>query len=220
MTKLQLMTFATATLAPVALAPADVLWDNGRPNGVNGYSNATSGVFGFRRTLLDDFQLDEPSTLQELHWESVWGTPMGGTVGTGAQISIRSDVGGTPGMEIAVANLTEYEERMTIFVMFDREVVEHWATFDDISLDAGRYWFEAAVVGPENNFWMTADQQLNECWVDYEDLGGFQPGTDQFGVAADLNFVLSGVPAPGVLAAIAFAGVATRRRRRPMEVLR
>ena len=47
--------------APFITTPtsADVLYDNGPVNGVNGYSNATSGVFGFRRTLLDDFVVPE-----------------------------------------------------------------------------------------------------------------------------------------------------------------
>ena len=46
---------------------ADVLYDNGPVNGVNGYSNATSGVFGFRRSLLDDFVVPDGGwTLQ--HW--------------------------------------------------------------------------------------------------------------------------------------------------------
>jgi MYXO-CTERM domain-containing protein len=207
---------AAAGVAGMMAVPAlgATLWDNGGPDGVNGYSNATSGIFGFRRTLLDDFDLASPSSLTGLNWKSVWGTPMGGAMGIGAEISIRSDIAGTPGATIAVANLNGYSEAATGGILFSREEVESMASFDAIALGAGRYWFEATIVGPENNFWLTAPQQLSECWVNYEDLGGFQSGTDQFGAPSDINFQLQGVPAPGALALLGLAGLAGSRRRR------
>jgi MYXO-CTERM domain-containing protein len=59
------------------------------------------------------------------------------------------------------------------------------------------------------------DINLNECWLDYDDLGGFQPGSTQFGAPADLAFQITGevVPAPGALALLGLAGLAGRRRR-------
>ncbi len=213
MIKIPLVT-GVAAVGLVALpANAATLWDNGGPNGNSGYSNATAGVFGFRRTLLDDFLIASDGTrVQELHWKSVWGTPMGGAMGVGAEMSIRSDAAGTPGNVILVANLTGYSEVFTGNILFSREEVMHWATFSDIALDAGKYWFEATVVGPENNFWLTADVLLDECWVNYQDLGGFSSGTAQFGVAQDVNWSLHGVPAPGALGVLALAVLARTRR--------
>lgn len=215
----------TATLTTTACAlglmslpaAADVLYDNGPVNGVNGYSNATRGVFGFRRTLLDDFVVPEGGwTLQEMRWRSVWAGP---SEGGGIDLSIRSDAAGSPGAIVAVANNTGYSESMTGNVYFSREEVAHWASFSDIVLGPGHYWFEATVTrsafGTENNFWLTADQNSNECWVNYEDLGGLQSGTEQFGVASDLNFILGGVPAPGgvaLLGLVAAWGIPRRRK--------
>jgi hypothetical protein len=54
----------------------------------------------------------------------------------------------------------------------------------------------------------------SECWVDYDDVGGLQSGTTIFGVAADLNFMLTGVPAPGALALLGLTGLAGARCRR------
>ncbi len=100
---------------------------------------------------------------------------------------------------------------------FSRDGAESWVTFDDIALGAGTYWFEAGIVGPENNFWLVLGNSIfngSECWVNYEDLGGLQPGSALFnGVQTDLNFVLTGIPAPGALALLGLAGLAGRRRR-------
>jgi hypothetical protein len=214
MKKVTLVAAAGAAGLMAMPAMGDTLWANNAVNGVNGYSNATAGVFGFRRTLLDDFDLSFDSIIHEMHWNSVWGTPMGGAMGVGVEISIRSDLAGTPGATIAVANLTGYSEVFTGNVYFSREEVTHWAAFSGIALPAGRYWLEATVQGPENNFWLTSNQLLNECWVNYEDLGGLAPGTAEFGVASDINFILTGLPAPGALALLGVAGLAGSRRRR------
>lgn len=204
----------SSALGVVSLpALADVLYDNGPVNGINGYSNATSGVFGFSRFLLDDFQVPAGGwTLREFHWNSVWATPMGGTMGFGVILSFRADNGGRPGAHIEFANVTQYSEAFTGNIYFSREEVTHWAEFDDIFLPAGQYWFEAAVQGPENNFWLTADLNFSECWVNYDD-DPFGPGSSVFGVPSDINFILGGVPVPGALALLGLAAVTRMRRR-------
>lgn len=215
--KVRMLGLAMGTVGIVSLpAHGGVLYDNGPVNGVNGYSNATSGVFGARRTLLDDFIVPAGGwTLQDIQWRSVWGTL--GPIGSGIDLSVRSDVAGSPGDVVAVTNTIAYSEIATGNIYFSREETLHWAQFSDIVLGAGHYWFEATIVplnfGAENNFWLTADQRNNECWVNYDDLGGLQSGTDQFGVASDLNFILGGVPAPGA-AVVLLAGLFRRRRDR------
>ncbi len=195
-------------------AAADTLWDNGPPDGSSGYSNATENTFGIRRALLDDFTLDGDSILQDFHWEHIWNFFPPGS-GTGMELLFRSDAGGAPGEVVATANITSYSEVGTGVTYFDRPGAESWVTFDDIALGAGTYWFEATIVGPEHNHWLIHTTVLgSECWVNYDDLGGLQSGTNQFGTAADLYFVLTGIPAPGALALLGLAGLAGRRRRR------
>ncbi len=132
-------------------AAADTLWDNGPPDGVGGYSNATVNVFGARRASLDDFVLSSDSILQDFHWQHIWNTFPPGS-GSGMELSFRSDAGGAPGNVIANADITSYSEMGTGVTYFNRDGAESWVTFDDIVLGAGTYWFEAAIVGPENNF--------------------------------------------------------------------
>ena len=170
-------------------------------------------AFGFRRTLLDDFTLASDSILQDFHWEHIWNTFPPGS-GSGMELSFRSDTGGGPGATIATANITSYSEVATGVTWFNRPGAESWVTFNNIALGAGTYWFEATIVGPENNFWLVHRTVLgHECWVNYDDLGGLQPGSAVFGTEADLNFVLTGIPAPGALALLGLAGLAGRRRR-------
>lgn len=201
-----------------ALGEGELLYDNGPVDGTNGYSNGTINAFGARRTLLDDFTVPAGETweINGISWRSVWGTPGGGAFGIGVDLSFRSDAGGTPGGFLGGGiNQTAYSEVDTGNIFFDREEHAHAAKFDVVTLTSGTYWFEATVIGPENNFWLTAAQQGNECWVNYSDFNGLESGTNQFGVASDINFALQGVPTPGVLALLGVAGLAgTRRRRR------
>ncbi len=195
------------------------IWDNGPPDGVNGYSNATVDVFGARRALLDDFTLDQGYLLQDFHWQHVWG-PSGGPLGSSMELSFREDAGGTPGNVIATANITSYMEQATGDIYFSRDGMESWVEFDDIKLDAGTYWWEATIVGPENNFWLTSgggNLNKNECWTNYDDFGGLQPGSAIFGVQSDLNFRITGVkqiPEPASLGVLALGTLVMLRRRR------
>ena len=202
-----------STVMISGVATADTLYENGGPDGTNGYSNATSGVFGARRTVLDDFILAEDSTVQDFHWNHLWNSFPPGS-GVGLELSFRSDAGGSPGVPIATAVVTGYSEVATGNTYFSRAEAASWVTIEDLDLSAGHYWWEATIVGPENNFWLTTAVQDNECWVNYDDLGGLQSGSSQFGAAADMNFRLTGVPAPGALALIGLAGLAGSRRRR------
>ncbi len=196
-------------------AAADTLWDNGPPDGSTGYSNATVNVLGFRRTLLDDFTVDQDFFLQGFHWQHIWNTFPAGS-GSGMELLFRSDAGGAPGEVVATANITSYSEVGSGVTYFSRPGAESWVSFDEIQLPGGTYWFEATIVGPENNFWiiLAPDPRLgSDCWVNYDDFGGLQPCRQIFDEPADLNFILTSVPAPGGLALLGLAGLAGRRRR-------
>ena len=171
-----------------------LLHDNGEPDGSNGYSNATSDAFGPRRTLLDDFVV--PAGREWIiegleHW-AIWNTlPVGS--GVGMDIAIREDADGTPGSILYHVFTEDYSEEATGRTMFSRPEYLAWTRFGPVVLPPGRYWFEAAVVGPENNFWLVhGDVTWDACWVNYDDFGGLQPGSEVFGVDADLAWRLLG----------------------------
>ena len=199
-------------------ASAGTLFDNGGPDGENGYSNATSGVFGFRRTVLDDFTVPGGVggwLLRDFHWSSVWNSLPAGS-GVGAELTLWSDAGGVPGNPMFDLNVTGYSEMGTGDTFYNRPESESWVTFDNVSLSGGTYWMEWTVVGPENNFVLTSafPNGTNECWVNYDDLGGLQAGSTIFGRESNMNFTLTGIPAPGALALLGLGGLAGSRRRR------
>lgn len=195
MTARRFIAGAVFLVAPVvAPSHADILWDNGNTNGEGAISNATEDVFGFRRTVLDDFVVPEGVVWQLTgfrhlhHWQSL-DPPQG----KGMQILLRADEGDAPGAPLQQLTMTSYEEQPTGRVVFGRLEAESWVTFEPVDLAPGHYWFEGTIVGPDDNRWLTGfEDALNECWVNWEDLGGLQPGSDQFGVERHLNFRLYG----------------------------
>lgn len=177
----------------------DILWDNGQWNGIGGASNATVDVFGARRTVLFDFVVpdDETWIISGLKWLATWNTLPPGT-GTGMEIRFYDDVGDEPGMPISsVVVSTSYTETATGEIAFGRPMYEAVSTFRASTLSPGRYWTDATVVGPENNFWLTADVVDNPCWVDYADLGGLQPSRDIWGGDRDITGALTGTSSGG-----------------------
>ncbi len=175
------------------------LWDNGMPDGVNGYSNATVDAFGARRTLLGDFTVPAGDIwdVVNMTWNHVWGGGQGAGFGTGLEMQVVGDAGGPDlGNVIAVASVNTYSEVATGNIFFSRPEIESFAEFDPINLTEGTYWFEATVVGADNNFWLTAPVIDSECWVNYDDFAGLEPCSSQFGVVSDLSYRLGGVVVP------------------------
>ena len=132
-----------------------------------------------------------------LRHRALWNSLPPGS-GTGMEISIRADDGGAPGPTLVTLNVTGYLEVDLGMIHFDRQEYEAFTTFDEVCLDAGHYWFEANVIGPENNFWLIRQEVTNhESWVNYDDLGGLQPARGIFGGPADLGWSLRGCCAVG-----------------------
>jgi len=170
------------------------LYDNGATDGAGAYSNATAGTFGARRALLDDFAVPAASwILDGLVWTHVWSGGQTPPFGTGFELSFRDDAAGTPGSVVSTAVATGYAEVATGNVFFSRPEAASQAKFTPIALATGHYWLEAITVGASEDLWLVRSSvQGSECWLDYDDLGGLQPGSAQHGVPADLNFELSG----------------------------
>jgi hypothetical protein len=178
--------------------PTALLWDNGLPDGNNGYSNAADGVLGggIRRTLLADFVVPGGETwdVLDLTWRHVWGSGAAPPQGTGAEISFITDMGGTPtGAVVGTAVVGTYTEIATGGVFFSRPEAESFAGFTAINLAPGTYWLDATIVGPENNFWLTSPVvNGTNCWVNYTDLGGLQDCAALFGTNQDISLMLGG----------------------------
>ena len=189
----------------------DLVYDNGSTDGTNGYSNIGQPVgSGLRRTLLDDFTLATGADLGCLTWTHVWGSGEPAGTGVTAELSFLDDAGGAPGATLGALNVTDYTEVETGSIFFSRPEIASSATFDPVSLSSGTYWFEGTVVDATaalNNFWLVQSTiNGSECWANYEDFGGLQPGTSVFGVAADLNFALYAPETPGCGDTLLFDG--------------
>ena len=205
-----------AALAFASAASADLLWDNYDTDGSNGWSMADASVFGFQRALMDDFEVPDGGwVVQDYHCLMLWNTMQPGS-GWDFYLEFRPDIGGAPDPNPGILTTGHvYSEVGTGRTWFSRPESEVTLEFDDVALASGLWWWYGFVIGPENSF-MMIDQtsiQLAEAWVDYEDLGGFQSGTTQFGYPADLAFQITGIPAPGALALFGLAGLLGRRRR-------
>jgi len=175
------------------------LWDNGPHDGLNGLSDATDIPFGFRRTLLMDFVIPSGDTwnIDGLVWRHVHNTLPPGS-GTDLEIRFYDDATNAPGTPVTtIVTTTSYAEVATGNVVFNRPEAESTAVFPAQTLSAGRYWTDATIVGPENNFWLTAAVIDNPCWVDYADFGGLQPGINVFGVDYDIMGLMQGTSGGG-----------------------
>jgi hypothetical protein len=175
------------------------LWDNGGFDGLNGLSNATSVPFGARRTILMDFIVPSGQTwnITGLEWLAVWNSLPPGS-GTGAELRFYNDSANSPGTPItSTMTSTSYSETATGNVNFSRPEYRAVAAFPSTTLTAGRYWTDATVVGPENNFWETAAVREQQVWVDYADFGGLQPGQNVFGVQYDVTGIITGTTGGG-----------------------
>jgi hypothetical protein len=169
-------------------------------DGVGGWSNAHEDVFGARRTVLDDFRVpdEEQWSIVRFHSLQIWNMLPPGS-GYGFELSFRQDAGGAPGDVFATPEVATYEEIATGRFWFGRAEYRANIGFERaIILTPGWYWFEGTVLGPENSFSMNRRDVIgSEAWVNYEDFGGLQPGSELFnGEYEDLNFAIGGIVLP------------------------
>lgn len=192
--------------AEQVVATGDVLWDNGPPDGTNGYSNATYSGYGVWRALQDDFRIPagESWIITGFRWQHVWNTAPPGS-GERMHLAFRRDAPyrgcadadgprcSQPGEYLGdPVTITSYTEVPTGVTWFNRAGAESWVTFEPRLLPAGHYWFLGAIGGPDNNYWLVREKVSGgECWYQYDDAEE-GPGRNLFGVPADLNFMLIG----------------------------
>ncbi|MCL4198765.1 MAG: hypothetical protein KJZ69_14855 [Phycisphaerales bacterium] len=178
--------------ASINLPGADAeLWNQGPYNGLNGLSNGVESAIGARRTLMFDFVVPPGQIwhIDGLTWRHVWETLPPGS-GTGVEVRFRTTYENRPSVPVGDwRTSTTYEE----YPVFQGRDAISVAAFEPVTLIAGTHWIEAVIVGPENNFWRTADLGIGtQVWVDYADRGGFQRGDRVFGVAYDITGILTG----------------------------
>ena len=173
-------------LSPIDDRANDQIWDNGDTDGSNGYSILNSP----RRSLLDDFGLTKSAQLKEFRAYILFTS----SHATDCVLKFWSDDDGDPGEELVTATSISYSEEATGRVWFGYPEYEIFYEFEPIKLPAGTYWVELWFgSGIPNSFWMIHGAPLwgSECWINYDDYG-FMPGSQQFGVQADLSYQLWG----------------------------
>ena len=101
MKKVMLVATSVMFVAGAAQANDPLLYDNGGPDGMNGYSNGSSAAAGGvipDRWLLDDFVVPAGGwTITGFEHHHVWGGAQPAGTGFGMEIEIWSDAGGAPG---------------------------------------------------------------------------------------------------------------------------
>ncbi|MDY7108591.1 MAG: hypothetical protein SYC29_08130 [Planctomycetota bacterium] len=224
------MKLAFAFVAALAVAPfasAELIFDNGGPDGTNGLSNFQGDLSGtpYDRMVADDFVLGGSYAIQQAVLSGVWYA--GGGLGQtdSFRVAFIPDVGGAPDADMGnwiyddVVALAD--EELTGSSYFSRPEVKYTVDLPDVNLGAGTYWVSLQPQGTVDNFFhltsAAGQGNLNgeQTYVSYPDLGApmWTPGYDQFAEYYDVTFQLYGVPAPGALALLGLAGLVSRRRR-------
>ena len=176
-----------------------VLWDQYDTDGSNGLSHFSESM-GYRRALLDDFEITDPEgwIINDFHMLGVWNT-LTPPQGTDWNLSFWSDAGGAPGAEIVNTVTVSYTETVTGRTWFSRPEFEVVYTFEDVVLPQGTYWIWGYIIGPADNCFLMAKQDViwgSECWCDYEDQPPLRPGHEIFADYYDLTFQLTYTEGP------------------------
>jgi hypothetical protein len=178
---------AVEVSSPILEKGNKLLWDNGDTDGTNGYSIYNS----LGRSLLDDFELTQSAKLSEYHAYMIFPS---GSPATGWSLKFRSDDSGSPGDVVATSNTVSLTSTLTGRYWFGYAEYETVYMFDPILLGAGIWWCEDTNGPSDPNCYQMVKSTIwgSECWVNYQDYGGMFPGSQVFGVQADLSFQLWG----------------------------
>jgi hypothetical protein len=164
----------------------------------------------YSSACLDDFTITAPVTLATMQ---IFGLEESGD-GAALNLDVRAWILPSPSLNaVPVASL--HGQQVGEDLLFNLE---------GLSLDAGTYWIAAQVVRPfvpsQQWLWAVSDTKNGAEAMFHNPGGGFGLGTAPIPVSTfdsgmyDMAFRLEAVPAPGVLAALALAGLAPCRRRR------
>ena len=182
-------------------ASADHLgFDNGPPDGVNGYSNILDGGFGLDRRVADDFNLGAGAgfIIDIVEMNIVWGDGGANHAVSFLVEFFKDDAGGGPGSLVSSQVSTDFTETATGNIFFSRPEQIHSVDISPVSLASNtNYWVSIQPLGNDNCFQLTTGNGAtngDECYVNYVDLTGglWVTGTQQFGVASDVVFRVNG----------------------------
>ena len=170
-----------------------LIWDN--ENGRDG--TAASHLSDPYRSLLDDVWFDQRLIVSDFSMLFIWDS---GEVGLGERVDLIlwSDVGGEPGMggepeePFFWSELLTYEEIPTDEMLGGRTVIDVRQQVVPFIIESDVFWLEMHAVGPENGFQLMTHVIGQEGWVNYEDIGGLQPGSDIHGLEYGWIFKLFG----------------------------
>jgi len=165
-----------------------IVWDNERgPFGTAG-GHLTDP---FRRSLLDDFEINSSVIVTDFNMPFVW---QEGGLGRGQRVDLEiwSDANGEPKAPILAFELLVYEERWGGEFWNGRELLEMRQQVSPRQIESGLYWLDMHEVG-EFGFQLMTVVGGEPGWVCYEDFPPCpRPGIEVFGLDTDFSFRLLG----------------------------
>ena len=182
---------------PSPCGGSDVLYDNGRPDGVNGWYDFRTLNPSVEYFIVNDVTFNNSVIIHDLHWYAVesqfdWN-------GTDDFI-ITADIGGAPGATLYEVRDVANTRYATGNMPFGLPEYVYSIQGLNINLPAGRYWVGLRPVGYSTpaSYWETAPIQGAQAYIDYTPFGypRWTPGSTYWGQEYDFAFCVTGEIAP------------------------
>ena len=197
---------AALAIALNSAVSADLIYDNGDPDGAGAFSNIFDGGFGADRQVADDFILKGGPgwIVRTVEMNYIWDT-IGQGGATGFRITFYADdAGGGPGTIISDQESSDFTETLTGNILWDRPEIIYSVDVAPIVLAADTtYWVAIQPNGIENGFQLSSHTGFDaivgsELYVRFPDVGDpdYVPGSRLFGEMYDVSFRLNGEAVP------------------------
>jgi parallel beta-helix repeat protein len=178
---------------------SDVIWDNSLPDGRNACS--VGGWSTYQREIVDDFELNSSTILNDIHWRVVTYNDIGPEAILGIVVRFFADYSGVPSITpIAECTNIIFKGDLTGNIYFNRREIYLNCSFSPVLLSAGKWWVGCYPLATDNIMWLTSTKAgTNQIYISYPDAGypKWTPGSTCFGDTYDVSFTLTGTIAGG-----------------------
>ena len=175
-----------------------ILWDNGLPDGVNGFSCCFWAIRPLDREVIDDFVVfGNGWYVSDAHLRIVTHSGAGPESLLGFNVFFYKNIGSdcNPDINVYETRVAQFNGQYTGNLYFDRPEIAVDLSFDKVFLEPGKWWVCFQPILDDNCYWLTSAQKECPVFVSYPDLGynKWTAGNIIVGADYDVSFQLTGV---------------------------